>query len=1313
MKNNELLQYYLSQNTDKQEKFLKSLSNDEIKNLFFDLNKDIREKAFNLLNPESQTQFMESLSLGEQREFFDTSTQRGRTIAFNSLQVGDRKAFIDTLSKTETKEFTKILRQEAVDLFWTNERELIKQGLGTRNWTPEQMEAILNLGKTGKEIKVGGAAFEYDIDGNIVLNSKGNGVVYRGHHMLNVEAYPQYAGDPKNIQPLTVVEHKSAHNGDTTISTNWYHNPETGEQIKIDLSSPDTINVHFSKYPPEILQTLGFRSDEVLRSVYKDFDSMNHGEQMSLRWIDKVVSDSGTSKDLSEVVERLSSSKKYGVTRFDNLEFFVNNKHEIIFTNLSEITGGKPLNEPFEYLFKSNLGDVRNFKDDKEMIEAYAQTYEKCSVIEKMEMKQTLHRYNEFTSIKEIDMNDSIVTRYLTATKKNIGDLDELGQGALAISYNIKHRPYEVAKFAEQAKRYTKILKPLGFVFDKFDKIDVLRYIAENTNSICDAYNSGDMNRARALTVAASTELAINYVGTEMLMVGIAECCIGIGAAIGVGPIVVGVATVLVGVVACAIAGKVGEIAKEEIMKLFGESEQVAMPRVDPLVLDLAGNGFSPTTVKDGAHFDLDQNGFAEKMNWISGDDALLAIDKNRDGKINNGNEVFGDRTHLKNGEFAKNGFEALKEYDSNNDGVIDEKDIDFNTLLIWKDADGNGISGNGELVSLKDAGIASINLSYQNVGKETLSGTVLGNVASFKKNYGSELQIAEYWVKNETYNTVDLNVIEIPKEIQDSANVKEMGSMPSLHKAMVEDKSGRIKALVDTFINSKDNQERFNIIENILMISTSAENIPSNSRGSNFDARKLRIVESMLGRNFKGVDGPNPNANAAARLSTVYFDLVSGYYCEVAAQTSLKSILPFISVKESANEKSIDFFMLKFCLPELLKDNEMPLLGDLARYIKYLDKSGVKGFDEFVENVGFMSDEYFRVIARDSGIMISGGNSNDTITATAEKGYLFGEAGDDYLKGSTGKDLLDGGIGNDDIRGGTGDDILIGGEGNDYLEGGFGSDVYHFSRGFGKDRIFDTVGGDYGSPSDKNTVKFLDIKSTEVKEIRRNNLDMVLGIEGSGDELKLCSYFEQERYKGFEIQFSDGVIWAKADIASQRIRMDGTAENDHMKGIAENDEIYGLAGNDYLEGLTGNDLLDGGSGNDCLSGGEGNDTYIFAPNFGSDTINNESAASSDFDQATFTFDFNQLIFSKENSNMKISIVGQQDKVTVQNWSSNSNAMLDQINTNNNTKILGTKIEQLIQEMATFSTQTGIAWEHAAIQNNQQYLQILSTYYQK
>ena len=139
--------------------------------------------------------------------------------------------------------------------------------------------------------------------------------------------------------------------------------------------------------------------------------------------------------------------------------------------------------------------------------------------------------------------------------------------------------------------------------------------------------------------------------------------------------------------------------------------------KYDPLVIDLNNDGIKGTNLDYKINFDLDNNGFKEATSWIDNNDAFIAIDKNNNGTIDNGSELFGNKS-ISNNAYAytnpnaKNGFEALSEFDSNNDGIIDEKDKKFTNLLLWQDKNGNGISETDELIKLSDkAEFTNLNL--------------------------------------------------------------------------------------------------------------------------------------------------------------------------------------------------------------------------------------------------------------------------------------------------------------------------------------------------------------------------------------------------------------------------------------------------------------------------------------------------------------------------------------------------------------------------------------------------------------------------
>ena len=173
-----------------------------------------------------------------------------------------------------------------------------------------------------------------------------------------------------------------------------------------------------------------------------------------------------------------------------------------------------------------------------------------------------------------------------------------------------------------------------------------------------------------------------------------------------------------------------------------------------PLVLDLNGDGVQTTSLNEGAQFDLLNTGSKVNMGWVSKQDGLLAMDLNGDGVINSGAELFGDHTVLADGSLAQNGWEALKAQDSNHDGMIDAQDANFNQLRVWVDANGNGTTDAGELHTLADKHIASINLNHDasSVGQ---NGNLVQMASSFTTTDGATHDIADvgFKVQNATSN--------------------------------------------------------------------------------------------------------------------------------------------------------------------------------------------------------------------------------------------------------------------------------------------------------------------------------------------------------------------------------------------------------------------------------------------------------------------------------------------------------------------------------------------------------------------------------
>jgi len=140
-----------------------------------------------------------------------------------------------------------------------------------------------------------------------------------------------------------------------------------------------------------------------------------------------------------------------------------------------------------------------------------------------------------------------------------------------------------------------------------------------------------------------------------------------------------------------------------------------------PLILDMTGRGYRLTSARDGVRFDIRNEGTAIQIAWTTGDsgNALLALDRNGNGTIDNGAELFGSRTPTKSGTAGPTGFHALADLDSNNDYLVDRNDAAWATLLLWTDRNHDGLSAPDELQPIGDSAVAALEIDFQRVGRE------------------------------------------------------------------------------------------------------------------------------------------------------------------------------------------------------------------------------------------------------------------------------------------------------------------------------------------------------------------------------------------------------------------------------------------------------------------------------------------------------------------------------------------------------------------------------------------------------------------
>ena len=689
----------------------------------------------------------------------------------------------------------------------------------------------------------------------------------------------------------------------------------------------------------------------------------------------------------------------------------------------------------------------------------------------------------------------------------------------------------------------------------------------------------------------------------------------------------------------------------ERSRALFVEAEATT-----PIILDLDGDGVE-TTGRE-RYFDHNGDGFAELTKWVGKDDGLLVWDRDGNGRISDGSELFGNRTRLASGVLAANGFQALGELDTNGDGKVNASDPNWTKLRLWRDANGDGSSDASELLTLASLGIQSVNTAYTDSSFVDANGNEHRQVGTFTRTSGATGAASDVWFDADRMYSMANALVPVSPAIAALPFLEGQGVVYDLHQAMARDATNGLKTLVQNFVLEQSAANRTSLFEQILFKWTGAGGVNPAAWGPYIDGRKVGVLNKVFASEFTQ---PSVPAGAAVLLERAYHGVFEQLYAELMAQTHLKDTYSRIDYYWDAARQTVmgDFTVVAGDIQKQLAANPTTAkatLGEFARMVRGLGMADSPSYLEFRRKFAEQSEEL--------AIVFDSGGANP----------FSGGAGYDMLRGGDANEVLAGHAGGDDLNGGGGNDFLDGGTGNDYLDGGAGSDTYRFGRGGGQDAIYQND----GAPGKVDAILFdSNVLPTDVTASSDGN-HLTLSINGTTDRITVANYFYNQNtnnpYKVDEVRFANGTVWSVATVrlkalegtaAGERIFgfadtgdvLNGYDGADQLQGRAGNDTLNGCNGNDELYGEEGNDILIGGAGNDYLDGGVGSDTYRFGRGAGQDTIYQNDGAAGKVDAIVFESNVlpTDVTASSDGNHLTLAINGTTDRIIVGNYFYNAN----------------------------------------------------------
>ncbi|WP_421781244.1 hypothetical protein [Kiloniella litopenaei] len=624
-----------------------------------------------------------------------------------------------------------------------------------------------------------------------------------------------------------------------------------------------------------------------------------------------------------------------------------------------------------------------------------------------------------------------------------------------------------------------------------------------------------------------------------------------------------------------------------------------------PVVLDLNGDGKVSLLDKSesGVFFDVDSDGFKENIGWVSPEDGFLVIDKDNDGNILGEELILSEETPEDDTDL-----EALATlYDKNNDGVLDHNDVDFSRFKIWRDLDTDGEVDSGELQTLAEHGITSINLQSDN-NVQDVDDNIIAGQTTYTKVDGSEGVVADVILKASStgfQRTEEDNFVRIKAKddrsgyyAKDDVIFSGVASDLSVNVLTGNNLDNKLEAGLSTdvtLIGGEGNDE---------LIGSSGDDWLSGGIGSD-------IIQGGSGNDLITFDSDDSVVDGGEGNDVAFVENGNSTTLNLN-QANIEAVHGNVGNDYFSYSGSKDVYLYG-------NDGNDTLLSGAGSDTLV----GGAGRDKFDAGDG---DDSLFIDAEDLASEIDAGAGNDwvylqgtgaaniDINAINAENFIGGYQNDVINNSGSSRTYVYGATGDDIINGGSGQDILEGGQGADSLDGRAGFDYLSYERSFAEVQVNLATKAVSGGDAEGDTiVGFEGVIGSSYSDVivGDSQFNALFGLGGNdilsggigGDYLNGGLGSDTASYNS-----SNAAV--QIDL-KERIFNGGHATGDRLYSI---ENIIGSAFNDTLAGDEENNKIEGGAGSDTLSGGEGTDTLSYASSSTGVNVNLETQVVSEGD---------------------------------------------------------------------------------------------------